>query len=329
MIARVRSLAIAVLLAACGARPALEAPNATSPPPDPGVLADDLRVRRLTEGVWMFTASSPEGSGEPSANGLVIDAGDHAILVDTGWTGAQARTLASWAERTLGHRITVAMITSVDADRIGGVPALTELGVTVFSSLRTAALAAERGTPITTSPIEPGSIPELHWMWTRIDPYPEAIVAYHRASRTVYGGRFIEERAATQVGRDDGDRLGWRAALDLVPASYPEAAIVVPGRGEPGTLELVEHTRSLIADCRADDECVVTTEVLESCECCYYCTEPRALTRERIERERSMRLSCEPVCPEDLQCPRCATPEELAALRAVCHRGECEMRPAQ
>ncbi len=288
------------------------------------VLGTDTRLRPLAEGAWLVTTfRSPE---EP-ANALLVAGADRSVLVDTGWSPRQAQQVLAWARDVLGRPIGAAMITGPDPDRAGGASALTDVGVPVFASVRAAALLAERGAPIASTPIEPESIPELHWMFVRIDPDPEAIVAYQRPTRIVFGGSFVDALDAETPGRvGDQDRSGWRAALDLVAASYPDAAIVVPGRGEPGTLELVAHTRALIADCHADAECTVLSEQLESCACCG-CTEPRAMLTAAIERERSMQPSCAPIC-DGVPCPPCPTPDELARLRAVCVRGECALAPA-
>jgi hypothetical protein len=142
----------------------------------------------------------------------------------------------------------------------------------------------------------------------------------------VFGGRFVDALSAERPSREgDHDLSGWRAALDLVPLSYPDAAVVVPGFGEPGTLALVAHTRMLLAECRSDAECAVTIEELHACACCR-CTAPRAMTPAAMERAREGQPSCQPIC-DGVQCMPCPTPEELARVQAVCDRGECALGP--
>jgi hypothetical protein len=148
------------------------------------------------------------------------------------------------------------------------------------------------------------------------------IVAYSAASRTVVGGRLLEARATGRLRSTDVDPPRLRAALDLIAATYPDAEHVVPGRGEPGTLAILEHTRMLAAECRSDDECVVTPEDLSPCACCG-CIEPRSMPRTQLEALRSERPDCQPVCDEHLACLPCPAPESLP--RPVCRRGECGM----
>lgn len=325
-VAWMRTWALAIGLAACGGgTPAPVAPTEVAAPADDAIrLEDGVTVRAIAEGVWLVTTAR---AGAPSANAVLVERATDSFLVDTGWSAAQLQRVLAWARDVRARPIAVAMITTGDEDRVGGASALIEAGVPVHASGEAIARCAARGAPIDARPLEPSTIPELHVMLVRIAPYPEAMVAYHGASRTVFGGRFVDALDAARPSRDgDGDLSGWRAALDLIPLSYPDAVLVVPGFGAPGTLALVAHTRMLLAECRADAECAVTIEEFHTCDCCR-CREPRAMTPAAMELAREGQPSCQPIC-DDVQCMPCATPEELARLRAVCDRGECALAPA-
>lgn len=314
------------LLSACGAAPppVVTAPTCGLDAPA-HALGPDVSVRCIAEDAWLFTALAPSDHAYPRypANGLAIDRAGDAVLVDTGWTPAQAEVLLAWsAER--GHPIAAAIVTHSHDDRIGGVPALEVRGVPVFALGQTAELARDHGTPFVHRPLEPDAIAGLAWLFPGSGHAPDNVVVYHPASRVLFGGCFVKALEATDLGNvADADPLGWGPGLRLVEASFPDAAIVVPGHGAPGDRALLEHTFWLTAECHADDECEVTIEPLASCACCG-CEEPRALSRAEIERRRAMLLSCDPIC-DGVPCPSCTPPEVLGAMRAVCRDGSCAL----
>ncbi|MCB9594691.1 MAG: MBL fold metallo-hydrolase [Sandaracinaceae bacterium] len=313
------TVSLSVLVACGNATPPLEEPGPTAR--ERVVLGPGAGLTPIADGAWVFTTEGPDGS----ANALLVETEAGSVLVDTGWSASAVEALVDWA-RGRGRPLTRALITSADADRSGGARALVEAGVHVFASTATRDQLAAQGDPLAAEPLEDDSIPEVRWMFVRIAPDPEALVAYHAPSRTLFGGRFIDERAAERPSRrGDHDRNGWRAALDLVAESFPDALHVVPGRGASGGLALVAHTRSLLAECDRDADCQVVVESLDACSCCG-CAEPRAMTPAAVERAREGQPSCLPMCDDVSACPPCPTPEERAQLHAVCDRGECTLR---
>lgn len=289
----------------------------------PSELAPDLSVRCLSAGVWLFTALAPEAHAYPRypANGLVVERGTDAVLVDTGWTPAQAERLLGWAAER-AHPITAAIVTHSHDDRIGGVPALEARSIPVHALNETAARAGAAGTPFAHVPLEPGALAGLTWLFPGAGHAPDNVVVYLPASRILFGGCFVKALEATDLGNvADADVLGWGPAVRLVEASFPDAEVVVPGHGAPGDRSLLEHTHWLAAVCHDDTDCEVSIEALSSCACCG-CVEPRALSHAEIERLRSMLLSCDPIC-EGVVCPDCARPEVLSTMHAVCRDGAC------
>ena len=331
-------VALAGLLSACGASPGPSSarPRAGDGPCAPGdevTLAADLSARCLVEGVWVFTALSPADHAFPAypANGLVVESGDQAALIDTGWVPEHAEALAHWAAEVRHRPITAALVTHFHDDRVGGAPALNARAIPVYALNETAERAAERGTPFVHRALEPGSIPSVRWMYPGRGHAPENIVVRVEGADVLFGGCFIKELAASSLGNlADADVEAWRASIDLVMASFPTVLHVVPGHGAPGGPELLTHTRELLrpTDCSLDADCTVSIEVFEPCACCG-CAEPRAVSLAAIEAARASRLSCEPSCEDMVEgsCPACTPPEVLATLRAQCVERACVLRP--
>jgi glyoxylase-like metal-dependent hydrolase (beta-lactamase superfamily II) len=286
----------------------------------PIAVSESIAARRLSPDAWLLTFRD----AGPSANALLIESGEGAVLLDTGPSAAEAARVVAWARDALARPIAAAMVTSADADRVGGASALVDAGIPVYATGRTVELCAARGASFTATPLDEHSLASVAWMFVRIDPQPEALVAYHAATRVLYGGLFVDAADARAPSRDDSDRSGSRAALDLVAASFPDAVVVVPGRGAPGDLSLLAHSRSLIAECHDDADCVVIAEDTQACRCCP-CTETRAMARATLEALRAQAPSCDPICDSDTQCPACPTADALAHTPVACDRGECTL----
>src|SRR5262249_46655934 len=112
-------------------------------------LNDSLWVARIAPGVWLHTTTAMIAGGFVfPANGLILERINGSLLVDTGYTPAQARALAQWAKTSLASPITKAIGTHFHNDRIGGVDGLKQLGIPVYSHPLTVKLAAEHKQPV-------------------------------------------------------------------------------------------------------------------------------------------------------------------------------------
>jgi glyoxylase-like metal-dependent hydrolase (beta-lactamase superfamily II) len=66
-------------------------------------------------------------------------------------------------------------------------------------------------------------------------------------AKVLFGGCAVREAATSSAGNTaDADMASWPEAIRRVRARYPEAEVVVPGHGEPGDAELLDHTIELL-----------------------------------------------------------------------------------
>lgn len=250
---KIVALCALTMLASCGsATPSSEhaQPSSRSTPCTPGVTdttGDDLSISLecIAPGLWMYTALAPADFELPGfpANGLVIEESDHAILVDTAWSDAQADALVRWSALP----IAAAVVTHFHHDRTGGAHALITRGIPVLATARTIALATERGEPVPEYELSERSLPELRWYYPGAAHSPDNIVVWHEPSRTLFGGCMIKELAAESLGNvADADLTSWVSALDAIEQTFGAPAIVVPGHGARGDASLLAHTRDLL-----------------------------------------------------------------------------------
>jgi metallo-beta-lactamase class B len=253
-----RILALLVLSIACASTPPKGAgPESPSEPmaseSTETVLAHDVRVRRIAPGVWLHETLAGEDWDNVPANGLLIEDGEGALLVDTGWNARQAEQLLAWARNTLHHPVRAAVVTHFHADRTGGIPALVAQGLPVHGLEDTAKLAAASGMPVPAQTFsEARTLGPLELFFPGAGHARDNLIVWHRASGVLFGGCAVKEADAKGLGNvADADVSAWPTSLERVRLRFPEASIVVPGHGRPGGPKLLTHTQALLREAAA------------------------------------------------------------------------------
>jgi metallo-beta-lactamase class B len=234
-----------------------EASQTTAPPlpvpvPD-GDLGDDLRVERLADGVWLHTSYHElAGFGRVPANGLVVVGDGEAALIDTPWTDEQTERLLAWVSGTLGVEVRVVVPTHSHQDCMGGLAAAHAAGARSFALELTAELAAEAALPAPMVVFSDhlrlrlGSrsllVRHLGAGHTR-----DNIVVFLAEDRILFGGCLVRSARATRLGyTGEADLEAWPRTIERLLEEYGDAALVVPGHGDPGGVELLENTLALV-----------------------------------------------------------------------------------
>ncbi|MBN1210908.1 MAG: subclass B1 metallo-beta-lactamase [Myxococcaceae bacterium] len=217
------------------------------------VLAEDVSVRRIAPGVWVHTTLGSEAYGRYPANGLVIEDGDGSLLVDTAWNPEQAERLLTWAQEELRRPVRAAVVTHFHNDRTGGVPALVARGLSVYGQEQTPRLAVASGDSAPSRTFtEAQRLGPLELFFPGPGHARDNIVVWHRDSGVLFGGCFVKDGAAKNLGNvADADTSAWPGSLDRTRARFPAARIVVPGHGFPGGPELLTYTQELLQEAAA------------------------------------------------------------------------------
>jgi metallo-beta-lactamase class B len=217
-------------------------------------LGDDLQVKQIADGVWLHVSwKALPGVGLYPSNGLLVLTPHSILMIDTPWNDDQTRRLMQWAASSLGAKVHDLIVTHAHDDRMGGIGPASAAGVETWSVELTAGLARKAGYPLPGHAF--GVDAALEFGGERIEVLypgaahaPDNIVVWFPKRQILFGGCMVKAADANDLGNlADANVESWNSAIALVKARFPGAKLVVPGHGNPGGRDILEHTASLVA----------------------------------------------------------------------------------
>ena len=219
---------------------------------DDVTVSRDIELQRVAKNVWVHTtfAEVPE-FGRVGANGLIVVDGHEAMLIDLPWTDEQTRQLLEWLAQEWGITVTTVIPTHFHDDCMGGLSEAHRQGAVSHALDKTVILAREKNLPVPQHMFA-GEL-ELRCRKTSVivthlgaGHTIDNVVAWVPDHQVLFGGCLIKPLGATSLGNvQDGNLDAYPVTLRAVREAYPDAEVVVPGHGDPGGLDLIDHTLSL------------------------------------------------------------------------------------
>jgi metallo-beta-lactamase class B len=201
-------------------------------------LTDTVWLGQLSPNVWLHTVTHKLDAGEwYPANGAIVLRGDHALMIDTGWTPDQTRALLAQWHGTGKPPITKALVTHWHADRLGGIPVLNEAGIESFGNPLTIGLAIDNGyappKPLHDLEKKPASFEGVEVYYPGEGHTLDNIVAWIPDDDMLMAGCLIKALGSPDLGyTDDGNVATYARTVQNVRTRYAaKAKFVVPGHG--------------------------------------------------------------------------------------------------
>jgi metallo-beta-lactamase class B len=200
-------------------------------------ISATLWLGRLAPNVWLHTTTHVlDGIGFYPANGAIVVHGNESLLIDTGWSDADATAILGAWVRTGRPAITRAVATHFHYDRTGGIRALAARGIPTYGNPLTIGLALDNGHP------PPRPLHDLQKMPQRLGGveffYPGAahtidnIVAWIPEDGILFGGCMLKSTTEDDLGNlGDAVVAEWPASARRLSRRYPSAKRIVPGHG--------------------------------------------------------------------------------------------------
>jgi metallo-beta-lactamase class B len=216
-------------------------------------LSTDVELYPLTQTIWRHVSYlKMEQYGLVPANGLVVVSGAEAALIDTPWTPEQTAVLLDWFKKEKGVSVVLGIPGHYHEDCMGGFPELHRRGITTLALALTGELAVKRGLQAPNqifSGLKKVTLGQryLELFFPGGGHTVDNIVVWMSDENVLFGGCLIKSLNSKDLGyTDEADLATWPNTLNVVKKRYTGALIVVPGHGEPGGLNLIDHTLDLL-----------------------------------------------------------------------------------
>jgi metallo-beta-lactamase class B len=214
--------------------------------------AGSVTLSRIADAVWVHTTYKTLDSVKTPANGLLIVTEDGLVLVDTPWTVEQTDALMALAKDSFGVPVKQAIITHAHEDRVGGVAALTRPRVAVLATEATVQLAGKQGYSLSDSALQ--GTDKLCFGDTVVETFfpgrghtADNIVVWLPEQKILFAGCLVKAAATKNIiSAGDACMSEWPQSLTVLKERYQDAAVVVPGHGEWGGTDLIDHTLELL-----------------------------------------------------------------------------------
>jgi metallo-beta-lactamase class B len=211
----------------------------------------ELKVTRISEGVYVHTSFKELETGLFPSNGLVIETSESVILIDTPWDIPQTKQLLKWIKENTGKPASHCVVTHSHDDRVSGIPLLAEGNTTIIAYRETAEKLAQLGYP---KPKEFDGELELKTGSVRLNLfYPgeghtsDNIVVWLPEQRILFGGCFVKSTDSKGLGNiADANLKAWPESIRNVQKKFSEPLIIVPGHQGWQSNQSLEHTLKLL-----------------------------------------------------------------------------------
>jgi len=218
-------------------------------------ISDDIELIQLSEKAYVHVSISEiAGFGKVSSNGLIFVNGDEAFLFDTPATNSQTETLVKWIADSLSATVSTFVPNHWHDDCLGGLEYLHSIGVKSYANQMTIDLAKANGMPVPQHGFTDslrlnlrGDIIECYYLGG--GHTADNIVVWIPSEKILFAGCMVKDIHSKGLGNlSDAKLEEWYPTIQKVIAKFPDAKVVIPGHGQIGGKELLEHTSKLLKE---------------------------------------------------------------------------------
>jgi metallo-beta-lactamase class B len=215
-------------------------------------ISKDLELIQISENAYTHLSYTESSQfGRYPSNGMVLIENGQAFLFDTPTSDSLTMVLISYLQDILKLKIVGFITNDWHIDSMGGLAAIDSLGIPSYSNEMTRQIAKSKGLPIPKNGFNVSL--KLKLGKKEIDCYylgaahtMDNIVVWLPSEKILFADCMIKETKAKNLGfTGDGDVKAYLSTVKKVKEKFPKAKIVVPGHGDFGGIELIDHTIEL------------------------------------------------------------------------------------
>ena len=216
-------------------------------------ISNNIELVKISENSYVHIsyAESPQFGRFPS-NGLVYIDKEKAFLFDTPITEELTKELVSYIQNSMGIKIAGFVPNHWHDDCMGGLSYLQSLGIESYANEMTIQIAKSKNLPLPSDGFKDSLIlklgdKEIVCNYLGAGHSTENIVVWIPSEKILFGGCMVKALSSKGLGNiADADLDEWPNTIQKVLNRYSIAEIVIPGHGQFGGIELLNHTKELL-----------------------------------------------------------------------------------
>lgn len=216
-------------------------------------ISKDLELIKISGNAYIHVSfADVPGYGRVSANGLIFINNHNAFLFDTPWTDSLTEDLVSYLKDSMHLRISGFIPNHWHADCMGGLSYLQSQKIVSYANQMTIDIARRKNLPVPAHGFKDSIMLYLDNKVIRCYFLGAAhsldnVVVWIPSEKILFPGCMIKSLKSTDLGNiADGDLKAYPGTIDKVIKKFSTAKIVIPGHGQFGGLDLLEHTKDLL-----------------------------------------------------------------------------------
>ena len=214
-------------------------------------ISNDLQLQKISDHRFVHISYTDlENAPHFPANGLVYINQGKAYIVDTPWTNELTELLINYLQDSMNVSIEGVIATHWHVDCMGGLDIVHEMGIKSYAYQLTAEICKERNLPIPQITFNDSLLigPENELLLKYLGPghTEDNMIVYIPSEKILFAGCMAKALGWNSLGfTGDANIPKWPETLKNVLYCFPDAKIVIPGHGNYGGLDILEHTLSL------------------------------------------------------------------------------------
>lgn len=215
-------------------------------------IASDVELIKLSDNAFIHVSyKNMEKWGRVGSNGLVFIEAKEAFLFDTPWNNDQTQVLVQWIKDSMDIDVVGFIPNHWHDDCMGGLEFIHKQNIESYANKKTIEMAQNEGLIVPKHAFTDSL--ELKLGDKLIKCYylgaahsTDNIVVYIPSESILFPACMVKSINSRNLGNtSDGDVKAYPETLKKVLKMFPSTKIVIPGHGQFGGIELIEHTLKL------------------------------------------------------------------------------------
>lgn len=215
-------------------------------------VSNDIQLIKIKDNIYLSKSfAEVEGYGLVDANGMVLIDEEMIVMINTPWNDKQMSEICDFLEKKFNKKVEHLIVTHSHSDCMGGFNEALKRKIVTYTLDKTVGIASKIEKKVF-DVVFSDELPlkfkthELEIYYPGGGHTIDNTVVWLKKDNILYAGCLVKEVSSKNLGNvSEADVKGYPKTLKNVLKKYPNAKIVIPGHGNYGGLELVNHSLEL------------------------------------------------------------------------------------